>query len=113
MLCAEVTSSRVSPDMTVAFVTGFTPSFRSSFTQDDLFVVGRQSAFITIGRRRGGVPRTKSFTLDRYDAAGTGHSFGVQSLHSQGYSPTKGRPCLACSAGSKGIVDEIRGLRHI
>jgi len=36
----------------------------SSFTKDDLSVIDRHSAFITIGRRRGSVPRTKSFTLD-------------------------------------------------
>jgi len=73
MLCAEMTSSRVSRDMTtVAFVTGSTPSFKSSFTQDDLSVIGRQSAFITIDRWMARWRATYQIVHVGYDAAGTG-----------------------------------------
>ena len=112
MLCAETTSSRVPRDMTVAFVTGSTPSFKSSFTQDDLSVIGRQSAFITIGRQRGGVPRTKSFTLDMTPPGPAIASARSPSIH-RGIRRPKGVHVSLALAGSEGFVDEIRSLRHI
>ena len=87
MLCAEMTPSRASRDMTtVAFVTGSsTPSFKSSFTQRGLCrsLAAVSSPFITIGG-----PGTYQI-VHVLDMTPPGPA-----IVSAYYSPSKGRPRL-------------------
>ena len=85
MLCAEMTSSRASRDMTVAPVTGSTPQFKSSFTQDALrhepLAVVSRPLLQFARRRQGNMPRTKSFTLDMTPPGPAMVSAGNPSIH--------------------------------